>query len=104
MAVIVFAREKGGSIEARTYNGFFWEPWNSWGKPPVPRGATHNPSCCTWGGKRLDLFTCGSDNHLWHKWVDDSGTLHEWESLGGRLCNLKKSYHCGIDRILGWVP
>ena len=104
MAVIVFAREKGGSIEARTYNGSFWEPWNSWGKPPVPRGATHNPSCCTWGGKRLDLFTCGSDNHLWHKWVDDSGTLHEWESLGGRLYNLKKSYHCGIDRILGWVP
>src|SRR5689334_18362189 len=85
MAVIVFARKNDNTIESSVFNGNFWETWTSWGKPPVPGGATHNPACCTWGGKRLDLFTCGSDNQLWHKWIDDVGTQHEWESLGGRL-------------------
>jgi hypothetical protein len=41
------------------------------------------PDACSWGGKRLDVFVRGLDNIIWHKYRDDQGTIHEWESLGG---------------------
>jgi len=41
------------------------------------------PDGCSWGGKRLDVFARGTDNYIWHKYVDDQGTWHEWESLAG---------------------
>ena len=51
------------------------------------------------GVEKDDLFTCGSDNQLWHKWVDDSGTLHEWESLRGRLTSGPAAISVTIGKI-----
>ena len=85
--MVVFAKKKDGTIEAREFKDGRWYGWNSWGKPPIPGGggAIDNPACCSWGGNRLDLFVCGSDNQLWHKWIDDKGITHDWESRGGGL-------------------
>jgi hypothetical protein len=43
------------------------------------------PDACSWGGKRLDVFVRGKDNHLWHVYVDDNGNRQAWEDLGGNL-------------------
>lgn len=83
--IVVFAKKKDGTIEAKEGNHGRWSGWKSWGKPPTPGGAMYSPTSCSWGGKRLDLFVCGSDSQLWHKWVDDDGVIHEWENLGGYL-------------------
>jgi hypothetical protein len=38
----------------------------------------------SWGPGRLDVFTRGNDQQLWHKWFD-SGQWSGWEPLGGTL-------------------
>ena len=43
------------------------------------------PDACSWGGKRIDVFARGKDNHLWHIFVDDAGNLQPWQDLGGNL-------------------
>ncbi|MBA2734173.1 MAG: hypothetical protein H0U54_15000, partial [Acidobacteria bacterium] len=52
--------------------------WSNWGG-----FAKGSPDACSWGGSRLDVFVRGSDDYIWHRWIDDSGVWHDWESLGG---------------------
>jgi hypothetical protein len=86
----VFARKKNTTIWANEFrDDAGWSGWKTWGKPPAKlgrlTGAKYSPDACSWGGKRLDLFTCGVDSKLWHKWMDNKGVIHEWELLGGNL-------------------
>ena len=63
-----------------------WANWFGKGAPGFESlgGAIKGgPDGCSWGGKRLDVFARGLDNFIWHKYQDDQGTWHEWESLGG---------------------
>ena len=46
-------------------------------------GINGGPDACSWGGQRLDVFARGTDNYIWHKYRDEQGAWHEWESLGG---------------------
>jgi repeat uncharacterized protein DUF346 len=45
---------------------------------------TSGPDATSWGADRLDVFARGSDNGLWHAWLDGGG-WRGWESLGGVL-------------------
>ena len=72
---MVFAKKKDDTIWADEFKeDVGWSGWKSWGKPParlgtLANGAIYSPAGCSWGGKRLDLFTCGFDSQLWHKWI-----------------------------------
>ena len=51
-------------------------PWTGLGGALVG-----NPSIVSWGPGRLDVFSRGTNNALFHTWFD--GVWHDWESLGG---------------------
>lgn len=46
---------------------------------------------------RLDIFACGQDNALWHKWYD--GRWSDWESLGGVITSDPGAVSWGNGRI-----
>lgn len=38
------------------------------------------PAAVSWGKERIDVFACGSDNGIWHKWFDKQ--WNPWERIG----------------------
>lgn len=76
---IVFSRrwsnEGAWEIFGRTW--IEWSPWRNLG------GAlTAAPAIASWNHARLDCFTRGADNHMWHRW-GDGWNWSGWEDLGG---------------------
>ena len=72
---------------------------------PAPTGyenlgglLTSGPAVCSWGPGRLDVFSRGPDNALWHKSYS-GGIWSEWESLGGVLTSDPAAVSWGPDRI-----
>ena len=55
------------------------------------------PAAVSWGSNRIDVFTRGTDNVLWHKWWN--GTWHDWESLGGQLTGAPAVCSWGENRL-----
>jgi hypothetical protein len=55
--------------------------------PPTSSGGMlasgTGPAVSSWAAERLDVFTVGTDNALWHKWFENG--WYGWESLGGSL-------------------
>jgi len=60
--------------------------------------ATSAPAVASWGNGRLDVFTRGTDNALWHRWFD-SGSWSGWERLGGVLRSAPGAVSWGSGRI-----
>lgn len=77
--LVVFAKDAQRAIWAKELDGGP-SSWTTWGG-----GAQFSPAACSWGGRRLDLFVCGNDNALWHRWRDDDGAMHDWKRVGGEL-------------------
>ena len=40
--------------------------WSSW--EALGGSITSKPTAVSWGGRRLDVFARGQNNHLWHIW------------------------------------
>ncbi|KAH8667026.1 carbohydrate-binding protein [Xylariales sp. PMI_506] len=57
-----------------------------------------NPTGCSWGPNRLDVFALGTDNACWHKWWDGS-SWGGWESLGGGIIGDISAVSWGPNRI-----
>jgi hypothetical protein len=59
-----------------------WTAWN-----PLGNNTGTAPAAVSWGPGRIDLFTAGGDNAVWHKWYDNSawspGTTPYWEQQYG---------------------
>jgi len=59
-----------------------WTAWN-----PLGNNTSTPPTAVSWGSGRIDLFTAGADNAVWHKWYANNawnpGTTPYWESQGG---------------------
>ena len=78
----------GGTLSragAGTIRGVVHDPANMATPPPPPTSKTdgmHGTTVVAWGPDRLDVFTRGLDNRLWHVWYQ-SGVWHAWEPLGG---------------------
>src|SRR5208282_1321796 len=56
-----------------------WSSWESLGGT-----LTSDPAAISWGPNRIDVFTKGSDNALWHTYWDirlNNGGWGSWESL-----------------------
>jgi len=54
--------------------------WHSWtGQGGVLSAA---PALAAWAPGRLDAFVRGTDNAIWHQWLDGLG-WHNWEGLSG---------------------
>ncbi len=80
------------------WDTFTWSGWESLGG-----GFTADPTATSWGPKRLDVFTRGSDATLQHIWYDGSkGSItnwQPWESLGGQLAIAPTAVSWGNNRI-----
>ena len=76
----VFAKDADGASWKWELDDGDAPKWVSWDGI-----AQFSPAACSWGGRRLDLFVCGTDNALWHRWRDDDGAMHQWARVGGTL-------------------
>ena len=54
------------------------------------------PAAVSWGEQRIDVFACGSDNGIYHKWFD--GNWHPWERIGDGTPDLTVS-SWGVGRL-----
>jgi peptidoglycan hydrolase-like protein with peptidoglycan-binding domain len=69
-----------------------WSGWESLGGV-----LTSSPSVSSWASGRLDVFVCGTDSALWHKWYSNGWS--GWESLGGVLSSSPAAVSWGPNRI-----
>jgi hypothetical protein len=78
-----FVLGTNGIIYQKAYQtGSGWSSFINMGAPTV--GAVGDPSAVSWAENRIDLFTRGGDNAIWHKsW---NGSIWSgWASLGGSV-------------------
>ena len=66
-----------------------FDSWESLGANPVGESAS-----VSWGLDRIDVFARGTDNHLWHRWYQDS--WGPWEDLGGSISS--------PPAVASWAP
>lgn len=57
------------------------------------------PAISSWGPGRLDLFVCGTNNALWHRWWEKEVGWSAWENLGGYLTSPPAAVSWGKNRI-----
>ncbi len=73
--------------------GAHWGTWESLGGL-----LSSSADVCSWAPGRLDVFTRGTDNALWHRWYDGS-SWSGWESLGGAITSDPAAVSWGPGRI-----
>jgi hypothetical protein len=69
-----------------------WSGWEDLGGI-----STSGPAVSSWASNRLDVFTRGTNNHMWHKWYDR--TWSGWEDLGGQFVDNPAAASWGSSRI-----
>ena len=57
------------------------------------------PAISSWGPGRLDLFVCGTNKSLWHRWWEKEIGWSAWENLGGVLTSPPSAVSWGKNRI-----
>lgn len=75
---------------------FFGRQWEPLGAPPG--GMQSGPDVASWSTGRLDVFTKGADQGLWHVWWDGFG-WSGWERLGGFMASDPAAVSWGPGRI-----
>ncbi len=70
-----------------------WSQWEDLGGV-----LTTAPAAASWGQNRIDVFSGGTDNAMWHKWWDGS-RWSDWENLGGSLTSAPAAVSWGPNRI-----
>ena len=58
-----------------------------------------DPTVASWDQNRLDVFTRGTNDALWHKWWDGSSWSPGWENLGGVSTSSPGAVSWGPNRI-----
>jgi len=87
----VTTRLNDNSIHSLWWNGS-WSGYNLGG------GNTSDPDMSAWGTTRMDMFSRGGDNALWHRaW--NSGIWGGWEKIGGTLSSGPAAVSWGANRI-----
>ncbi len=94
-AAVTF-NQRFGSAEALPPAGWFKE---NLGGNSGCAGAGAAPAISSWGPGRLDLFVCGADSALWHRWWNDEVGWSAWESLGGYLTSPPSAVSWGPNRL-----
>jgi len=59
----VFARGRNNDLIIKSWNGSRWTDWQSLGG-----SLASEPGAVSWGGRRIDVFARGDDDHLYHIW------------------------------------
>jgi hypothetical protein len=59
------------------------------------------PATASWSQDRLDIFVCGSDRSVWHKWYEGGWfpSLTGWHCLGGQLLEGPEVVAMGSDSL-----
>jgi outer membrane protein assembly factor BamB len=90
----VFARCLDGSLCHKTFiPGTGWGSWSYLGGR-----LTSDPSAVSWANGRIDVFTRGPDNGLWHIYFD-GGSWSGWQDLGGILASGPEVASWGFRRL-----
>jgi hypothetical protein len=90
--------------------GCGWKGWLSLGAP-AGTGIGGAPAVSSWAPGRLDVFVCGTDNALWHCWLDNTNLpsyllplsdvvgWSNWETLWGDLTSDPAAVSWGKGRM-----
>jgi len=84
-----------GQLLLRVYSG---DEWIAYWEISGGFRTTTSPAIASWGPGRLDVFSRGENNALWHKWFAN-GAWHAWESLGGFVTAGPAAVSWGTGRI-----
>jgi hypothetical protein len=94
---------------AETFNSYYSDaeslPPSGWTKENIGPGSNcggsgqAEPAITSWGQGRLDLFVCGSNSHLWHRWWDSNVGWSAWEDMGGVLTSPPSAVSWEPNRI-----
>jgi len=76
----------------------FWPVAANWYSDNLAGASTSSPDISSWGPNRLDVFTRGANNALYHRTWDGSGWA-AWEYLGGALNSGPGAVAWGPNRI-----
>jgi PQQ-like domain len=77
----------------RSFNMVFGNTWTSLGA-----NLSTGPDAASWAAGRLDVFSRGQDNTLWHI-SSSGGAWSSWESLGGVITSAPAAVSWGANRI-----
>ncbi|MDA0164712.1 hypothetical protein OM076_30875 [Solirubrobacter ginsenosidimutans] len=73
----VFARALDGNVLERHRQTTGWSDWRS-----IGGDATSGPAAAAYGGT-IHVFVRGPDGAVYQSWLQDDGSFHSWNSLGG---------------------
>jgi hypothetical protein len=94
---------------AESFNNYYSDaeslPPSGWTKENIGPGSNcggsgqAEPAVTSWGQGRLDLFVCGSNSHLWHRWWDSNVGWSAWQDMGGALTSPPSAVSWEPNRI-----
>jgi hypothetical protein len=95
----LFGTGTDGNVYHKVWNGSSWSGWVSdMGHPPPGLASGSGPAVSSWAANRLDLFSRGADNAIWHAWWDGS-RWNGWESRGPTIVSSPAAVSWGLNRI-----
>jgi hypothetical protein len=100
----LFAVGTDSSLYQNYWNGSTWSGWKILrfkGQERVEKSATciSAPAAVSWGANRIDIFTLGIDNGVYHAWGDGTSEWKGWENLGGPCIQGVAAASRGVNRL-----
>jgi len=100
----IFTPGNDGNIWHTSWDPVMWQgwegEWDSLGGPPG--GYTGELSAVSWGPNRLDLFTIGKDQHVWHNSWDGGNWEAAWDDRGAPAAGIVSGLSAvsyGVNRL-----
>ncbi len=92
---VVLARGRDNDLQCiwKGEQSAYWETWESLGGELASA-----PTAVSWGPERIDVFTRGADDAVWHI-SREGGAWSDWESLGGEVTSAPAAVSSGPGRI-----